>query len=167
MEAFDQLGSLASWIDLPNILVSMRPFWAQRTFTLDAKGRGCHLITEDIIRALPELRQVRVGLLHLFCHHTSCSLTINENCDPDVRKDMEDSLSRLVPENVGYRHTDEGIDDMPAHMKCSLLGVSSTIPITNGALNLGTWQGIYLCEHRNGGRRRDIVATIHGSTDAS
>ena len=111
-----------------------------------------------------ELPQVRIGLLHLFCLHTSCSLTLNENYDSDVRKDMEDSLNRLVPETASYRHSMEGRDDMPAHMKSSLLGVSHTIPISNGQLVLGTWQGVYLCEHRNGSRRRDVVATIQGTT---
>ena len=133
----------------------------QTTFSLTAKRRGCHLITHEIIKRLAQLPET--GLLNLFVQHTSCALTINENADPDVRFDMEQIMNRLVKENEPYyEHTMEGADDMPAHAKCSLFGTSLTIPITNGKLNLGTWQGIYLCEFRNYGGERRIVATIYG-----
>lgn len=122
--------------------------------------RGCHLITNKIIEAIGELPQT--GLLNVFVKHTSCALTINENADPDVKRDLANLLDRVVPENnVKYLHTDEGEDDMPAHGKSSLVGVSLTIPITNGRLNLGMWQGIYLCEFRNFGSSRTIVLTIY------
>ena len=129
---------------------------------LTAKPRGCHLVTEEILSHLPkELPQT--GLINIFVQHTSCGITINENADPDVRSDMEKIMSRLVKEDQPYYdHTLEGSDDMPAHAKCSLFGTSITIPITHGKLNLGTWQGIYLCEFRNYGGRRKIVATIYG-----
>ena len=132
----------------------------QTTFTLSAKHRGCHLVTREILAQLPPLPQT--GLLNLFVQHTSCALTINENADPDVRSDMERIMNHLVKENEAYYdHTLEGSDDMPAHAKCSLFGVSLTIPITDHRLNLGTWQGIYLCELRNYGGSRRIVATIY------
>ena len=134
----------------------------QIEFLLIAKPRGCHLVTEEILSHLPkELPQT--GLINIFVQHTSCGITINENADPDVRSDMEKIMSRLVKEDQPYYdHTLEGSDDMPAHAKCSLFGTSITIPITHGKLNLGTWQGIYLCEFRNYGGRRKIVATIYG-----
>lgn len=133
----------------------------QTTFDLQPKRRGCHLITREIIEKLPTLPAT--GLLNLFVQHTSCALTINENADPDVRSDMEQIMNRMVKEREPYyTHTMEGADDMPAHAKCSLFGVSLTIPITNSRLNLGTWQGIYLCEFRNYGGERRIVATIYG-----
>ena len=133
----------------------------QTIFDLQPKRRGCHLITREIIEKLPTLPAT--GLLNLFVQHTSCALTINENADPDVRSDMEQIMNRVVKEREPYyTHTMEGTDDMPAHAKCSLFGVSLTIPITNGRLNLGTWQGIYLCEFRNYGGERRIVATIYG-----
>lgn len=134
----------------------------QIEFLLTAKPRGCHLVTEEILSHLPkELPQT--GLINIFVQHTSCGITINENADPDVRSDMEKIMSRLVKEDQPYYdHTLEGSDDMPAHAKCSLFGTSITIPITHGKLNLGTWQGIYLCEFRNHGGRRKIVATIYG-----
>lgn len=132
----------------------------QTTFTLSAKHRGCHLVTREILAQLPPLPQT--GLLNLFVQHTSCALTINENADPDVRSDMDRIMNHLVKENEAYYdHTLEGSDDMPAHAKCSLFGVSLTIPITDHRLNLGTWQGIYLCEFRNYGGSRRIVATIY------
>ena len=132
----------------------------QTTFSLAAKRRGCHLITHEIMKKLPQLPES--GLLNLFVQHTSCALSINENADPDVRSDMEKILNHLVKENEPYYdHTMEGSDDMPAHAKCSLFGVSLTIPITGGRLNLGTWQGIYLCEFRNYGGPRQIVATVY------
>lgn len=132
----------------------------QVEFRLKARRRGCHLVTREIIDMLPELPEV--GMLNLFVQHTSCALSINENADPDVRGDMEKILNHLVKENEPfYNHTMEGTDDMPAHAKSSLFGVSITVPITNRRLNLGTWQGIYLCEFRDYGGARKIVATIY------
>ncbi|MBP5364961.1 MAG: YjbQ family protein [Bacteroidales bacterium] len=132
---------------------------AQVEFSLQPRKRGCHLITSEILANLPDLPQS--GLLNLFVRHTSCALTINENFDPDVRVDMNAIFDRLVPDGEAYyRHTDEGDDDMPSHFKSSMTGVSLTIPITDRRLNLGTWQGIYLCEFRNWGGHRHIVATI-------
>ena len=136
--------------------------WFQEAFELPAKRRGFHLVTADILAKLPQLEGVRVGLLHLFLQHTSASLSINENADSDVPLDLEASFSSLAPEDFPYRHTCEGPDDMPAHVKASLLGASLSIPIREGRLALGTWQGIYLCEHRNHGGRRRLVATIWG-----
>ena len=131
----------------------------QVEITLKARPRGCHLVTVEIMRQLPPLPSC--GLLHLFVKHTSCGLSINENADPDVRSDLSAILDHLVPENQSYYdHTMEGSDDMPAHAKSALVGVSLTIPITGGRLNLGTWQGIYLCEFRDYGGSRKIVATI-------
>lgn len=131
----------------------------QIEFRLTSCRRGCHLITDEVVGHLPELPMS--GLLNLFVKHTSCALTINENFDPDVRVDMNAIFDRLVRENEAYyRHTDEGSDDMPSHFKSTMTGVSLTIPITNGRLNLGTWQGIYLCEFRNCGGSRAVVATI-------
>lgn len=133
----------------------------QFEFRLSAKRRGCHLVTREILDNLSG-KLPETGLLNLFVQHTSCALTINENADPDVRGDMERIMNRLVKENEPYyEHTFEGADDMPAHAKCSLFGVSLTVPITDGRLNLGTWQGIYLCEFRNHGGERKIVATIY------
>ena len=133
----------------------------QVQFSLTAKRRGCHLITQEIINHLPQPLP-KAGLLNLFVQHTSCALTINENADPDVRQDMEKILNHIVKENEPYySHVFEGADDMPAHAKSSLFGVSLTIPITGGRLNLGTWQGIYLCEFRDYGGSRRIVATIY------
>ena len=133
----------------------------QKTFHLSAKRRGCHLITREILENLPQPLP-KTGLLNLFVQHTSCALTINENADPDVRSDMEEIMNHLVKEREPYYvHTIEGPDDMPAHAKCSLFGASLTIPITDGRLNLGTWQGIYLCEFRNHGGSRHIVASIY------
>ncbi len=131
----------------------------QKEITLKARGRGFHLVTDEITSQLPPLPQT--GLLNLFVKHTSCGLCINENADPDVRTDMESIFNKLVPENQPYyTHTLEGRDDMPAHAKSVISGVSLNIPITNGRLNLGTWQGIYLCEYRNHGGNRRIVATV-------
>ena len=133
----------------------------QTTFHLSAKRRGCHLVTEEILSHLPSPLP-KAGLLNLFVQHTSCALSINENYDPDVRSDMEAILNHMVKEREPYyQQTMEGSDDMPAHAKCSLFGVSLSIPITNGRLNMGTWQGIYLCEFRNYGGSRTIVATIY------
>lgn len=133
----------------------------QTEFTLTAKRRGCHIITREIYDNLPKPLP-KAGMLNLFVKHTSCALTINENADPDVRSDMEKILNRMVKENEPYYdHVLEGADDMPAHAKCSLFGVSVTIPITDGRLNLGIWQGVYLCEFRDYGGPRRIVATIY------
>ena len=132
----------------------------QVSFSLQARPRGCHLVTREVCAHLPELPEQ--GLLHLFIKHTSAALSINENADPDVRSDLSQIMDHLVKENEPYYdHTMEGLDDMPAHAKCSLFGVSLTIPITNGRLNLGTWQGIYLCEFRDYGGERQLVATIY------
>ncbi len=142
--------------------------WFQTLITVRAPRRGFHLITDTIVQHLEsDLRRIDIGMLHLFIQHTSASLTINENADPTVRQDFERFFSHLVPENLPlYTHTLEGPDDMPAHLKASLLGNSLLIPITGGTLNLGTWQGIYLCEHRNHPPQRRIVATGWG-TNAS
>ena len=137
--------------------------WIQKEFNLPIKHRGFHLVTDEVIKTLPELKQIDCGLLHLFIKHTSASLTINENADPTVRQDLESHFNIFVPENAPYyRHDYEGDDDMPAHIKSSLLGSSITIPITKGKMNLGIWQGIYLCEHRNRGGSRQCIATIQG-----
>jgi len=137
--------------------------WYQTEIRLTAKSRGFHLVTHEIVRQLPELEAFRVGLAHIFIQHTSASLTLNENADPTVRVDMESHFNELAPENAPYYlHTYEGPDDMPAHIKAVLIGPSLTIPISNGRLNLGTWQGIYLCEHRNHARGRRLVVTLHG-----
>jgi len=136
----------------------------QREFRLPAMPRGFHLVTQLIEKEVPELREIEHGLLHVFIQHTSASLTVNENADPTVRQDFEAHFDRAVPENAPYyRHTAEGPDDMPAHIKASLMGASVTVPITSGRLNLGTWQGIYLCEHRDRGGPRRLVATAIGS----
>jgi secondary thiamine-phosphate synthase enzyme len=136
--------------------------WQQRELTLAARSRGCHLVTDEVVAALPELEKLRVGLLHVFLLHTSASLTINENADPDVPLDLASSLDALAPEDAPHRHTVEGPDDMPAHVKATLTGVSLTIPVREGKLVLGTWQGIYLCEHRNRGGRRRLLLTLWG-----
>lgn len=138
--------------------------WIQRTITLKPRSRGFHVITGEVLAALPELRQIETGLLHLFIQHTSASLTINENVSPDVRRDLERHLNEIAPEDAPYyEHTLEGDDDMPAHIKASLLGNSLMIPVGSGALLLGTWQGIYLGEHRNRGGARTLVATLCGT----
>jgi len=138
--------------------------WFQKEITLKPRSRGFHLITEEILSQLRELQQTNVGLLNILIKHTSASLTINENADPDVRQDFESFFSHTVKEHEPYYvHTLEGPDDMPAHLKASILGASLNIPISNGRLNLGTWQGIYLCEHRNHGGSRRLVLTIMGN----
>ncbi len=135
----------------------------QTELQLRAWSRGFHLITREVEQALLQLGSVQVGLLHVFIRHTSASLTINENADPTVRQDFESHFNEMVPENAPYyRHTFEGSDDMPAHLKSSILGSSLSVPVTNGRLNLGTWQGIYLCEHRNHGGARTLVLTLQG-----
>lgn len=137
--------------------------WYQKTIRLRARSRGFHLITREIEDHIPELSRIKTGLAHVFIQHTSAGLTINENADPTVREDFETFFNRTVPEDMSlYRHTLEGPDDMTSHIKSSLLGNSVTIPITNGRFNLGTWQGIYLCEHRNHSRGRTIVVTLNG-----
>ncbi len=137
--------------------------WYQKELILSPRPRGFHLITRDIVSQTPEIARFAVGLAHLFIRHTSAALALNENADPTVRADMEAHFNRLAPENAPYyRHTSEGPDDMPAHLKAVLLGSSLTIPISNGRLALGTWQGIYLCEHRDDGGPRRIVITLSG-----
>lgn len=135
----------------------------QRTITLTPRPRGFHLITREIVDNLPELRTFRAGLAHCFLLHTSASLTLNENASPDVRRDFERHFNEMVPENAPYfEHTLEGSDDMPAHLKASLLGSGLLVPVRDGRLLLGTWQGIYLCEHRNHGGARSLVVTAWG-----
>ncbi|MFD2828537.1 secondary thiamine-phosphate synthase enzyme YjbQ [Leeuwenhoekiella polynyae] len=136
----------------------------QKEIHLKARSRGFHLITTEITSQLDELSNIKTGQLQVFIKHTSASLTINENADPTVRQDFESHMNTMVPENAPYYiHTYEGPDDMPAHIKASLMGASVTIPVTNGRLNLGTWQGVYLCEHRNNGGSRKVVLTLLGN----
>ncbi|MFT6934775.1 MAG: secondary thiamine-phosphate synthase enzyme [Maribacter sp.] len=138
--------------------------WYQKTYRLPSFSRGFHLVTDFIVNECPEISRIEVGMCQVFIKHTSASLTINENADPTVRTDFESHMNRMVPENAPYYvHTYEGPDDMPAHIKASLLGASVQIPITNGRLNLGIWQGVYLCEHRNDASGRDLVLTISGN----
>lgn len=142
--------------------------WFQKEITLSPRPRGFHLITRDIVAAVPEIALYSVGLAHLFIRHTSAALALNENADPTVRAYMEAYFDRLAPENAAYyKHTIEGPDDMPAHLKAVLLGSSLTIPISNGRLALGTWQGVYLCEHRDDGGRRRVVVTLSGQVRTS
>ncbi len=139
--------------------------WLQRELTLEPRPRGFHLVTGEVLSQLSELGEVRVGLLHLLIRHTSASLTLNENASPEVRRDLEAWFSDAVPERSGlWTHTLEGSDDMPAHVKTSLLGPTLTMPIDQGRLALGTWQGIYLCEHRDRGGTRSLIATIWGES---
>ena len=136
----------------------------QKEIRLEAYPRGFHLITSKIINAIPELEEIRIGQLQVFIKHTSASLTINENADPTVRLDFESHINKIVPENQSYyKHTYEGPDDMPAHIKASLMGASVQIPITDGKLNMGIWQGIYLCEHRDYASGRNLVITAFGN----
>lgn len=137
--------------------------WVQKEITLPPRPRGFHLVTDEVVGRVPEIREFEVGMAHLFILHTSASLTINENADPTVRSDMESHFDVAVPENAPYyRHTVEGPDDMPAHIKASTMGSGVLIPIARGALRLGMWQGIYLCEHRNRGGARRLVVTLYG-----
>jgi secondary thiamine-phosphate synthase enzyme len=137
--------------------------WIQKKINMPAKQRGFHLVTGELVQGLPELKLINIGLLHLFIQHTSASLAINENADPDVRVDMEAYFSRVAAEDEPYyKHVLEGSDDMPAHLKAVILGGELTIPIAKGHLQMGVWQGIYLCEHRNSGGNRKIIATING-----
>ena len=137
--------------------------WTQRELTLQPQPRGFHLVTREVLEKLPELSQLQVGLLHLLIAHTSASLALNENASPDVRRDFESWSNQAVPEDAGYwTHTLEGPDDMPAHIKAALFGPSLTVPVSRGRLALGTWQGIYLCEHRDSAGPRTLVATLWG-----
>ncbi|MGD9696792.1 MAG: secondary thiamine-phosphate synthase enzyme YjbQ [Thermoleophilia bacterium] len=137
--------------------------WIQRTFALAARPRGVHLVTHEVARAVPELSTVAVGVAHLFIRHTSASLALNENASPDVRADLGEWLDRAVPDGAPYfRHTLEGDDDMPAHVKSVLTGESLTVPVARGRLDLGTWQGVYLCEHRDHGGPRSLTVTVWG-----
>ena len=142
--------------------------WAQREITLEPRPRGFHLVTGEVVSALPELQELSVGLLHLLLRHTSASLTLNENASPDVRRDFGAWFDRAVPDGSEiWTHTLEGADDMPAHVKASLLGATLTLPVTGGRLSLGTWQGIYLCEHRDRGGQRSLTATMWGERAAA
>jgi secondary thiamine-phosphate synthase enzyme len=142
--------------------------WIQKEIILKSRSKGFHLVTDEILSFIPEIEDIKIGLFNIILKHTSASLTLNENADPDVRSDMKKYFDEIVPENKKYfEHTSEGSDDMPAHIKTSLLGNSITIPITNGGLNLGTWQGIYLCEHRNYGGNRNVMITINGEGQLS
>jgi secondary thiamine-phosphate synthase enzyme len=136
--------------------------WKQTTVTIDSSGGKSILITDKIIDACPDLAKIKMGILHLFLRHTSASLTINENADADVRRDLDMALHHIVPDRLNFRHSMEGRDDMPAHVKSSLMGVTLQIPVREGRLMLGTWQGIYLCEHRSLGHSREIVCTLYG-----
>jgi secondary thiamine-phosphate synthase enzyme len=136
--------------------------WSQREITLRPRPRGVHLVTPEIVEAVPELSDLRIGLAHLFLRHTSASLTLNENASPDVRRDFESWLNVAVPEDFAWTHTLEGPDDMPAHIKASLMGASLSLPISGGRLALGTWQGVYLCEHRDRGGPRSLLVTLAG-----
>jgi secondary thiamine-phosphate synthase enzyme len=136
--------------------------WSQRRISLKPRPRGVHLVTSEIVEQLPELRELRIGLAHIFIRHTSASLTLNENASADVRRDFESWFDVAVPEDFAWTHTDEGPDDMPAHVKASLMGSSLTLPIAGGRLALGTWQGIYLCEHRDRGGSRSLLVTLDG-----
>lgn len=137
--------------------------WIQREIRLKSRTRGFHLITNEILEQLPELQNFSIGMLNIFIKHTSASLSINENADPTVRQDFENYFNRAVPEDEPYYlHLDEGSDDLPAHLKASILGCNLNIPVANGRLNMGIWQGIYLCEHRNHGGSRSLVLSLHG-----
>ena len=142
----------------------MNATWVQRVIDLAPRPRGFHLVTGEVVEALPELSDVQTGLLNLLIQHTSASLSMNENASPDVRRDLETWFNEAVPARASYwTHTVEGPDDMPAHVKASLLGPSLTLPVARGRLALGTWQGIYLCEHRDRGGSRSVVATLWGA----
>ena len=138
--------------------------WVQKQITLPGKRRGYHLVTREVLDGIPELADCRVGLLHVFIRHTSASLTVNENADPDVRVDFETAMNHAVPESLPYVQTLEGPDDMPAHVKASMMGSSVSLPVSGGRLATGTWQGIYLCEHRDRGGPRSLVLTLQGES---
>jgi secondary thiamine-phosphate synthase enzyme len=139
--------------------------WYQETLTIASSGGRSILISEQVLAACPTIAKIKIGFLHLFLRHTSASLSINENADPAVRRDLDMALSHIVPESLDYYHTAEGKDDMPAHVKSALLGISLQVPIVDGRLALGTWQGIYLCEHRAKSHNREIVCITYGSTN--
>ncbi len=141
--------------------------WCQRQVKLSQRDRGWHLVTDEVVAAIPELQETAIGVLHVFILHTSASLSINENADPDVARDLESSLNAIAPEDFPYQHTLEGPDDMPAHVKNSLLGCSLSIPVADGRLCLGTWQGIYLVEHRNHPSERCLVLTLFGEGEST
>ncbi len=136
--------------------------WYQRKLILSPKSRGFHLITRDILKQIPEIVDIQIGFLQAFLQHTSASISLNENADPDVRVDMETAVNHICPEDMPFIHTCEGSDDMPAHVKSSLIGCQLMVPISEGELALGTWQGVYLCEHRNQGGPRRLVLTVFG-----
>jgi secondary thiamine-phosphate synthase enzyme len=137
--------------------------WYQKEILLTHRKRGFHLVTDEILCYIPEVKRIKTGIVHVFIKHSSASLALNENADPTVRTDMETHFNKMIPENMPYfEHDTEGSDDMPAHLKSVIIGSSISIPITNGRLNMGTWQGIYLCEHRNYGGSRQIVITVMG-----
>ncbi|KAL5007784.1 hypothetical protein ScPMuIL_016590 [Solemya velum] len=137
--------------------------WYQREISIPVKKRGCHVITDVLQSKVPEIKQIKIGTAHIFIKHTSASLAVNEVWDSDVRVDTEMMLNRIVPESIPYQHSCEGPDDMPAHFKACMIGSSVTVPVSNGRLNLGTWQGVWLCEHRNHAGARNLVVTIQGA----
>ncbi|XP_062574823.1 UPF0047 protein YjbQ-like [Saccostrea cucullata] len=136
--------------------------WYQREIAIAAKKRGCHLITDDVLHQVPEIKKIKIGVANIHIKHTSASLCLNENWDPDVRVDMEMMMNKLIPESTPFKHSCEGPDDMPAHVKAAFIGTGVSIPITDGKFNLGTWQGLWLCEHRNSAGRRTLVVTLNG-----
>ena len=141
---------------------SSKIYWAQKTISL-SKNRGCYIITNEVLNVInSDISKIQTGTCNLFLQHTSAAITINESYDPSVMKDLNNTINKLVPENAGYIHTDEGPDDAPSHIKCAMIGPSLTIPISNGKLAMGTWQGIILCEFRNAYKHRNILATING-----
>jgi len=149
---------------LPLINIFYKMKLLQKDITLKPYKRGYHIITETVIKSFPEIKKIQHGFLQVFIKHTSASLTVNENADPTVREDFESHINKMVPENAPYyKHDYEGSDDMPAHIKASLMGVSVQVPVTNGRLNMGIWQGIYLCEHRNYASGRNLVMTLWGN----
>ncbi|XP_048754279.1 UPF0047 protein YjbQ-like isoform X2 [Ostrea edulis] len=137
--------------------------WYQKEIAISAKKRGCHLITDDVLHQVPEIQRIKIGVANIHIKHTSASLCLNENWDPDVRVDMEMMINKLIPESTPFKHSCEGPDDMPAHVKAAFIGTGVSIPITNGNFNLGTWQGLWLCEHRNAAGKRNLVVTVNGS----
>lgn len=145
-----------------NTGIQMGSAWLQRRVNLRPCHRGCHLVTEEILKGVPEIQQFSLGLCHVQILHTSASLALNENWDPDVRDDFEMMLNKIIPEGLPYKHSCEGPDDMPAHVKACFIGSSLTIPITEGRLNLGNWQGVWLCEHRNRAGSRKVIVTVNG-----
>ncbi|CAG2175799.1 unnamed protein product [Oppiella nova] len=156
-------GSRHSSSSLTTGIIRTQTAWFQKKVHLRPVLRGCHLVTDELTKQIPELNEFQCGICHIHIMHTSASLAINENWDPDVREDMEMFLSRLIPETTPFRHSCEGPDDMPAHIKACFLGSSLTIPVSDGKLNLGTWQGVWLCEHRNRAGSRKVTVTITGA----